>query len=284
MEPGFYRGDILFLYQPKQPAQTGDISESSWQRPPLSSWWGALSPPDAKRAGQTGLCCCCRRQCPVGRRGCSGSAQPLPAAHGTLQLCSTPTGGKSPSCTASSRSTSAPPTPRSSTSSQRCCARPGAAALQAPAPAPAAMLSRLPAPRPHLAGPGCRAPHKPRPARAATLQGDNNWGDDRSLYPKGQLWLNTGHIMGKVVGCASGLGGWVLCCAAPRLAVLQAPEARWRLCCNGTRLEEQDHTNRSNGPAPARIAPAAAATFPSPVLPVHLAFCLAGCEELAVHS
>lgn len=33
-----------------------------------------------------------------------------------------------------------------------------------------------------------------------TLQGDNNWGDDRSLYPKGQLWLNTGHIMGKVVG------------------------------------------------------------------------------------
>lgn len=31
MEPGFYRGDILFLYQPKQPPQTGDISESSWQ-------------------------------------------------------------------------------------------------------------------------------------------------------------------------------------------------------------------------------------------------------------
>ena len=26
MEPGFYRGDILFLYQPKTPAQTGDIS------------------------------------------------------------------------------------------------------------------------------------------------------------------------------------------------------------------------------------------------------------------
>eukprot|EP00887_Chlorella_sp_A99_P007335 scaffold2.g7335.t1 len=31
-------------------------------------------------------------------------------------------------------------------------------------------------------------------------KGDNNWGDDRSLYPKGQLWLNRGHIMGKVVG------------------------------------------------------------------------------------
>ena len=32
------------------------------------------------------------------------------------------------------------------------------------------------------------------------LQGDSNWPDDRSLYPRGQLWLNTGHIMGKVVG------------------------------------------------------------------------------------
>lgn len=27
MEPGFYRGDILFLYQPKQAVETGDISE-----------------------------------------------------------------------------------------------------------------------------------------------------------------------------------------------------------------------------------------------------------------
>lgn len=41
-------------------------------------------------------------------------------------------------------------------------------------------------PMPHL-------PHRP-------VQGDNNWGDDRSLYPKGQLWLNPGHIMGVVVG------------------------------------------------------------------------------------
>lgn len=31
-------------------------------------------------------------------------------------------------------------------------------------------------------------------------KGDNNWGDDRSLYPKGQLWLSRSHIMGKVVG------------------------------------------------------------------------------------
>ena len=29
MEPGFYRGDILFLYQPRQPPQTGDISAFS---------------------------------------------------------------------------------------------------------------------------------------------------------------------------------------------------------------------------------------------------------------
>lgn len=31
-------------------------------------------------------------------------------------------------------------------------------------------------------------------------KGDNNWGDDRSLYPRGQLWLNRRHVMGKVVG------------------------------------------------------------------------------------
>ncbi|KAI3431000.1 hypothetical protein D9Q98_009402 [Chlorella vulgaris] len=31
-------------------------------------------------------------------------------------------------------------------------------------------------------------------------KGDNNWGDDRSLYPRGQLWLNPSHIMGVVVG------------------------------------------------------------------------------------
>lgn len=31
-------------------------------------------------------------------------------------------------------------------------------------------------------------------------KGDNNWGDDRALYNKGQLWLNREHIMGRVVG------------------------------------------------------------------------------------
>lgn len=31
-------------------------------------------------------------------------------------------------------------------------------------------------------------------------KGDNNWGDDRSLYPRGQLWLNPEHVLGKVVG------------------------------------------------------------------------------------
>ena len=45
------------------------------------------------------------------------------------------------------------------------------------------------------------APLPPSPPTAPhLLQGDNNWGDDRTLYPKGQLWLNPGHIMGKVVG------------------------------------------------------------------------------------
>ncbi|EFN50822.1 hypothetical protein CHLNCDRAFT_28677 [Chlorella variabilis] len=37
-------------------------------------------------------------------------------------------------------------------------------------------------------------------------KGDNNWGDDRSLYPKGQLWLNPGHIMGVVVGYLPHIG------------------------------------------------------------------------------
>ena len=32
------------------------------------------------------------------------------------------------------------------------------------------------------------------------LQGDNNHGDDRSLYAPGQNWLNQKHIMGRVVG------------------------------------------------------------------------------------
>ena len=40
--------------------------------------------------------------------------------------------------------------------------------------------------------------HAHPPARRP--QGDNNWGDDRSLYPKGQLWLNKEHLMGRVLG------------------------------------------------------------------------------------
>jgi hypothetical protein len=35
---------------------------------------------------------------------------------------------------------------------------------------------------------------------AIAVQGDNNWGDDRALYNKGQLWLHREHIMGRVVG------------------------------------------------------------------------------------
>ena len=33
-----------------------------------------------------------------------------------------------------------------------------------------------------------------------SVQGDNNHGDDRSLYAPGQNWLNQKHIMGRVVG------------------------------------------------------------------------------------
>ncbi|KAL6784694.1 SPC18 [Auxenochlorella protothecoides x Auxenochlorella symbiontica] len=31
-------------------------------------------------------------------------------------------------------------------------------------------------------------------------KGDNNWGDDRSLYPRGVRWLGRHHIMGRVIG------------------------------------------------------------------------------------
>jgi signal peptidase len=32
------------------------------------------------------------------------------------------------------------------------------------------------------------------------LQGDNNFGDDRLLYARGQDWLHKNHIMGRAVG------------------------------------------------------------------------------------
>ena len=31
-------------------------------------------------------------------------------------------------------------------------------------------------------------------------KGDNNWGDDRNLYPPGLKWLNRHHVLGRVVG------------------------------------------------------------------------------------
>jgi len=62
---------------------------------------------------------------------------------------------------------------------------------------PPSLRPRLPAPIACPYVPYC----SPRlPSFVPASQGDNNWGDDRSLYPKGQLWLNPNHIMGKVVG------------------------------------------------------------------------------------
>ncbi|KAK2079951.1 hypothetical protein QBZ16_002346 [Prototheca wickerhamii] len=37
-------------------------------------------------------------------------------------------------------------------------------------------------------------------------KGDNNWGDDRTLYPRGMKWLNREHIQGRVVGYVPYLG------------------------------------------------------------------------------
>lgn len=36
--------------------------------------------------------------------------------------------------------------------------------------------------------------------RALLSQGDNNYGDDRLLYARGQEWLHMHHIMGRAVG------------------------------------------------------------------------------------
>ena len=68
----------------------------------------------------------------------------------------------------------------------------------ATATSPPSTLLHMPA-RLHALLLGRRPP--PAPAHPpARLQGDNNWGDDRSLYPRGQLWLNMEHLMGTVVG------------------------------------------------------------------------------------
>ena len=37
-------------------------------------------------------------------------------------------------------------------------------------------------------------------------KGDNNWGDDRSLYPAGQLWLRREHVIGRVIGFVPHIG------------------------------------------------------------------------------
>jgi hypothetical protein len=46
--------------------------------------------------------------------------------------------------------------------------------------------------------------HLPRSPALCTgrPQGDNNYGDDRVLYNRGQDWLHRHHIMGRAVGCA----------------------------------------------------------------------------------
>jgi hypothetical protein len=44
----------------------------------------------------------------------------------------------------------------------------------------------------------CRAPWQATAWRV--LQGDNNYGNDRMLYNKGQKWLTKDHIMGRAVG------------------------------------------------------------------------------------
>lgn len=47
--------------------------------------------------------------------------------------------------------------------------------------------------------PPFRRPNSPQ-IPTINPQGDNNWGDDRSLYPRGVRWLGRHHIMGRVIG------------------------------------------------------------------------------------
>ncbi|KAL0025496.1 hypothetical protein WJX77_006303 [Trebouxia sp. C0004] len=44
--------------------------------------------------------------------------------------------------------------------------------------------------------------HETQPGGEVSVltKGDNNHGDDRALYARGQMWLNQKHIMGRVVG------------------------------------------------------------------------------------
>jgi signal peptidase I len=43
-------------------------------------------------------------------------------------------------------------------------------------------------------------PPRGAPAQDILTKGDNNWGDDRALYARGQKWLAREHVMGRVVG------------------------------------------------------------------------------------
>lgn len=125
MEPGFYRGDILFLYQPKQPVDTGDISKQNWVAVGSCKL-------DAGSSGQPAWlnCCCwalladaagrhalprpasCHRHCCASWQARlwivgdehAGSARCIQASWKTVnstllpvQLCSTRMGGRSPS-------------------------------------------------------------------------------------------------------------------------------------------------------------------------------------------
>lgn len=49
--------------------------------------------------------------------------------------------------------------------------------------------------------------HDGGPAGLSLLtKGDNNWGDDRALYARGQRWLTADQVMGRVVGFLPAIG------------------------------------------------------------------------------
>jgi signal peptidase len=53
---------------------------------------------------------------------------------------------------------------------------------------------------------GSTGPPPPPPPADILTKGDNNYGDDRMLYNRGQEWLARRHIMGRAVGFLPGVG------------------------------------------------------------------------------
>lgn len=194
MEPGYYRGDILFLNQPKAALNPGDIVVFDTgvrdvpivhriiklhQRAGNASSIDILTKVRVEMGGEAITAPCVQRDMAwiVGVLDCT-------AARGHRGMACDRTPGSSRVHASSAYSA------------------PLGGAASAPQPPPATP-SRKPRPQPPPATSPANPARNPRPK---TPQGDNNWGDDRSLYPPGMRWLHREHIMGRVAGSLPHIG------------------------------------------------------------------------------